>query len=72
MRLVKSGLLLALACQGIYWLGVMLERGGEPLSLMGAVIVYGYGRGLLAMTGLALLLAAWGGLTTFRSRRSAS
>lgn len=69
MRLVRSGLLLALACQGIYWLGMMLERGEGPLSLMGAIVVHGYGWGLLAITGLGLLLAAAGGLATLRSRR---
>ena len=70
MRLVRTGLLLALACQGIYWLGVMLQQGEEPLSLLGVVLAQGYGIPLMAMTALGLGLALWGAISAARRRRT--
>jgi hypothetical protein len=70
MRLVRTGLLLALACQGIYWLGVMLQQGEEPLSLLGVVLAQGYGIPLMAMTTLGLGLALWGAISAARRRRT--
>lgn len=69
MRLARTGLLLALACQALYWLGVALERGEEPLSLLGMVLARGYGVPLMALTGLGLALALWGAVATARGRR---
>lgn len=71
MRLVRTGLLLALACQGLYWLGVALEGQREPLALLGLVLARGYGGALFAMTGLGLLVTAWGALSAARGRRRA-
>jgi hypothetical protein len=70
MRLVRTGLLLALACQGLYWLGVVLERGDEPLSLLGMVLAQGYMVPLMAMTALGLALALWGAVSEARRRRT--
>lgn len=71
MRLLRSGLLLAVASQGIYWLGVALERQQEPLSLLGLVIVRGYGAYFVAITAIGLVLAVLGGLSALRARRRA-
>jgi NADH:ubiquinone oxidoreductase subunit 6 (subunit J) len=70
MRLVRTGLLLAMICQGLYWLGVVLERGEEPLSLLGMVLARGYMMPLMALTALGLLLALWGGISEARRRRT--
>lgn len=70
MRLVRTGLLLAMICQALYWLGVVLERGEEPLSLLGMVLARGYMMPLMALTALGLLLALWGGVSEARRRRT--
>ena len=71
MRLVRSGLLLAFACQGIYWLGVVLERQQEPLALLGMIIIRGYGGFFLAMTAVGLAVAVLGFLSALWGRRRA-
>lgn len=68
MRLARTGLLLALASQGIYWLGVFLRGAREPLSLLGLVLAEGYGAFFLALTALGLLIAAWGLVAGLRRR----